>query len=460
MPLSLDAVLALSPDEASTKAARGLLKPAKWPTLGTQGGAVWGECQGSGATPYQTQVDLGDGSPAFRCTCPSRKFPCKHGLALLMLQAQSPASFTEAPPPAWVAQWLASRTEKAQKKQEQQAQQRERLAAAPPADPSQPSAQDAKRWHRIDAGVAELQRWLADQLRRGLGNPAEPAAWHTLAARLVDAQAPGLAARVREAAEQLGQPERLLPLLGLLQLACDAVSRRASLDPDQQADVRTLVGWPHDRAELLARGPVQHDRWLVLGQISEERDAGLRERRVWLHGLHSGRRALLLDHVHASSRFERHWLNGSAVDCGLVFFPGAAVLRALVATADAIDATNTTATATTATAASTAAVSSPAWPTTDTAAEWQQLAQRLAACPWVPLHPLLFSAARVLYHGPGCWLQLDSGQRLPLALGEEDGWSLLASAGGQPLQLLGEWNGRVLRPLSANHADGRWQRSG
>ena len=53
MTLTMEGVLALAPDEASAKAARGLIAPAKWPVLGANDAAVWGECQGSGATPYR-----------------------------------------------------------------------------------------------------------------------------------------------------------------------------------------------------------------------------------------------------------------------------------------------------------------------------------------------------------------------------------------------------------------------
>ncbi|MBD0269487.1 MAG: SWIM zinc finger family protein, partial [Cyanobacteria bacterium Co-bin8] len=79
-------VLALAPDAASAKNGRGLAIGHKWFTLGTHQSAVWGECQGSGKNPYRTQIDLSE--PAFRCSCPSRKFPCKHGLALFLLLAE------------------------------------------------------------------------------------------------------------------------------------------------------------------------------------------------------------------------------------------------------------------------------------------------------------------------------------------------------------------------------------
>ncbi len=43
-----------------------------------------GECQGSGKSNYITTADFIEPSaPVFRCSCPSRQFPCKHSLALL-----------------------------------------------------------------------------------------------------------------------------------------------------------------------------------------------------------------------------------------------------------------------------------------------------------------------------------------------------------------------------------------
>ena len=43
-----------------------------------------GECKGSGKSNYVVSADfVEEASPVFRCSCPSRQFPCKHSLALL-----------------------------------------------------------------------------------------------------------------------------------------------------------------------------------------------------------------------------------------------------------------------------------------------------------------------------------------------------------------------------------------
>jgi hypothetical protein len=441
MTLTMEGVLALAPDDASAKAARGLIGPAKWPLLGANDAAAWGECQGSGSKPYQTQVDLN--GPAFRCSCPSRKFPCKHGLALLMMRAQDPKLFAEQEPPAWVAEWLASRGEKALKREERQVEK-----AAAPSDPESAAKRETQRWQRVEAAAQELKRWLADQLARGLGslNGEVLQTWNTMAARMVDAQAPGLAFRVREVAAGVNRgpdwPEKTLHRLGLLHLICDALHRRERMAPDVQADLRTAVGWPHDKADVLAASKHLTDRWTVLGIATEERDDKLTERRVWLHGEQSGRRAWLLDHAFGGRGFEQAWLVGSNVEATLSFFPGASALRALSA-----DAPTT--------------LGPAIWPRAALSDEWASIARRVAACPWIALHPLIIPDA-VPVDANGQLLAVAEGRALKLVMGEADQWKLLAASGGRPCHLVGEWDGHELKPLTAwadNTSAPLWQRS-
>ncbi|MCB1718739.1 MAG: SWIM zinc finger family protein, partial [Candidatus Competibacteraceae bacterium] len=68
----------LAPDSASLKAAQKLLSSRNWPLLGSNEQALWGHCLGSGSKPYLVRIELDE--PAFKCSCPSRKFPCKHAL--------------------------------------------------------------------------------------------------------------------------------------------------------------------------------------------------------------------------------------------------------------------------------------------------------------------------------------------------------------------------------------------
>ncbi|WP_143670457.1 SWIM zinc finger family protein, partial [Streptomyces antimycoticus] len=107
-------VLALAPDATSRTAGGRLAAAGQWSGAGAHGQAVWGLCSGSGSKPYQTVVDLN--GPGYRCSCPSRKFPCKHALGLLLLWASGEGGVPGGgEPPEWAEQWLGDRRERAEK---------------------------------------------------------------------------------------------------------------------------------------------------------------------------------------------------------------------------------------------------------------------------------------------------------------------------------------------------------
>src|SRR5262249_23344812 len=118
MNWTAEQILALAPDAGSAKAGQRLATGRKWQTLGADEQTAWGLCQGSGKDPYQTQIDLTE--PACRCSCPSRKLPCKHALGLFLLLAAQPAAFKEKRPPDWVGEWIASRAKRAQQRVDKQ----------------------------------------------------------------------------------------------------------------------------------------------------------------------------------------------------------------------------------------------------------------------------------------------------------------------------------------------------
>ena len=89
------------------------------------------------------------------------------------------------------------------------------------------------------------------------------------------------------------------------------------------------VGFPVTQEEVLA-GPVTRDRWDVLGSRDEEQDR-LLARRVWLRGRRTGRAALVLSFAPAGQALDASLVTGTTIDADLVFYPGAAPLRALVA---------------------------------------------------------------------------------------------------------------------------------
>lgn len=459
------AVLALAPDASSAKAARGLLGLSQWPRLGVDDAAVWGECKGSGAKPYQTQVDRS--GPAFKCSCPSRKFPCKHGLALLLLHVQDSSCFSDPARPEWVSAWLDGRRERSEKQERKDEAQAQKIAEARaaveaaaqageapgdvPVEAVLPdlAARQARRWKRIDTGLQDLARWMSDQMAAGLATRTDAtavAAWRTLGTRMVDAQAPALATWLNGAADELAQgapaAAALLARLGRLQLLVEAVQRREALSAATRADARATLGWPLERDEVLVQGERLDDVWTVLGQLAEEREGRLVERRVWLHGLRSGRRALLLDFSHGTAGFDTAWVTGLARPATLAFFPSAAPLRALLLEREGpVDAPP------------------PAGPSVGRwADEFDAAASAMASHPWLPLWPLWLEGVSLQVVDDVLWACGDT-QAVPLQTPSEALGVLLALSGGGPVTVFGEWNGQTLRLLTLRSTEGEWQLS-
>ena len=449
MTWTAETVLALAPDPASAKSGRDLAVRRKWTTLGvsqTGDGApvLWGACQGSGKDPYLTRADTSE--PAFKCTCPSRKFPCKHSLGLFLLFVQSPREFTTGTPPDWVAEWVESRSARAAKRSEREARAAESVGDDTPADPAQAekaakqaAARVAERERRVATGIAELGLWLRDLVRQGVSTAAtRPASsWETMAARLVDAQAPGAARLVRQMAtipaSGDGWPERLLDRMARLHLLLEGYGRIDSLPPDLAADVRAGLGWTTAQETLLELEGVR-DHWAIVGRRLTEDDR-LRVQRTWLWGKETRRGALLLHFAPAGAvrsetkPIDPTFVPGTAFDGTVVFFPSAAPLRAIVKER-------------------TTAVH---WPPdigyADVSDAVTSTASADARMPWLEGHPVLLREATPTSLTPA-QVRDAAGRAMPLSTRFRDRWRLLAVSGGSPVPLFGEWDGEALTPLT------------
>ena len=147
----------LAPDTASVKAAQKVYTKAKWEVFKSER-AVWVAIKGSGKKPYLTRMDLED--TAFKCSCPSRKFPCKHGLSLALYLARNPmGSIDIAPEPLWVAEWIDKRRNKVAK------------AAAKPKkviSPEKVKKKSLDKWKAAVGNIEHLELWLQDFVNSGL----------------------------------------------------------------------------------------------------------------------------------------------------------------------------------------------------------------------------------------------------------------------------------------------------
>ncbi len=423
-------VLALAPDAPSQRAAQSLASGRPWPLTGTaETGALWGECRGSAASPYRTVVDLA--GPAYRCSCPSRKFPCKHALALLLLWADGSVQDHAGEPPDWAASWLTERAGRAGRAQ----------AGGPgePKDPRTAAKRAEQREARVATGLVELDRWLCDQVRQGLAasQQAGDGHWDDIAARMIDAQAPGLAERLRALASVphsgAGWDGRLLEEYALLRLLAVAYRRQAELPPPIRETVRSRIGFSLRQADVLASGAPVRDHWQVLARRDLEQDR-IRARRTWLRGRKTGRPALVLSFAPAGEVLDDTLTVGTDADAGLVFYPGAIPVRAIVLTRhDTLDG------------------GPPAGGTI--AGLLASVAAALAGDPWLDSWPAVLDV--IPARSPVPAVSDVAGRALPLHPGAGDCWRLFAISGGRPVAVAGEWTPRGLWPLTAWDEGGR-----
>lgn len=433
MTLSADQILALAPDAASAKAGSAQSGAAKWSGLGGHAQALWGLCQGSGKEPYRAQIDLA--GPSFKCTCPSRKFPCKHGLGLYLLYARDAQAFTDVSAPAWVNDWLQSRAQRSEQKAA-------KVELATPDDAAakeqrQQKNQD-KRASSVESGLAILDIWLADLAQGGLaGLRSKPAQdWEAMAARLVDTQAGGLAARLRRAGMRIyassssGWETAVARELAQIALLSQSYRRLATLPALLQQDVKSAIGWTVNQDDVLL-APGVPDHWQVCGNHTDL-DARIGRRACYLRGRATGRWAMLLQFSAGGQALPPALLPGTVYQGTLHFYPGAAPLRVVFGSDLQM----------------TPATSMPHSEMRDIGALLTGYAEALAANPFLEAFPMQFNDV-VPQFDAGRWaLRSAAGARIPVQDGFRHGWQLLAVAGGAPANVFGVWDGIGLLPLS------------
>jgi hypothetical protein len=344
--------------------------------------------------------------------------------------------------PTWAAEWLAKRDTQAQRKSETAKKPDEELDEATLARrASQKAKRSVDREAKVVAGLKELDLWLRDLLRHGLASAQTRSFdyWEQIAARLIDAQAPGAARRVRELSRvpQSGDGwiEQLLTKVSSLFLVLKAFERIETLSAATQADVRTAIGWSYKEDELPEENVVA-DEWLVLGQRTTGEES-LRVRRTWLWGQRTAKSALILEFAVSGQHLAVDLLPGTSTEAELIFYPSNYPLRAAIKKRS-----NTSRTSQEISGYSSA----------------EQLltthADVLALNPWIEALPAPLQTV-VPVRRSERWLARDvDGRLLPLRCDATTGWKLIALSGGYPMTIFGEWNGQSLLPIAA-WADGR-----
>jgi len=431
--VDVQAVLSLAPDAQVASSGSKLANPAKWSGSGHDGQALWGLCAGSGKKPYQVCVDLSD--RVSKCSCPSRKFPCKHAVALQLLHVTGSVPGPEgAERPEWAEEWLRRR--------QQRRNTRSASSDESPEDRQRRAAQRARtaraRQQKVLAGVATLRDWLTDIATAGIAELGERDAswWRTASARMVDAQAPGLASAIEElhqvvsaggdrwteeAADRLGG----LHLLAVLAPAALGEDGNAATLPAGLADtVRSRLGLTTSEDEVRA-GEGWSDRWLVL--LRRDSSAGRvqtvqqwawgRERREWVTAVrHAGGGALPAPPLPP----------GTELTAVVHPYPGGAPRRVLLGEVTEQRPVHDL----------------------DLPATWSEalagLEPLLCADPWQRVHPLGSAAVRVARAGNE-FVLLDRTDRSIPVRADTALERALAVSGGAEFGAVGLWDGRELR---------------
>lgn len=428
-PFSKDEILAQAPDDSSLKAAIGLQNLSKWANLGQNNEALWGECQGSGSKPYLTQMQVAD--RAFKCTCPSRKFPCKHSLAIALIYIDNAAKFNSGESPVWVTEWLNGRQVRAEKKAAKDTLE-ETLALSPEElqkKASKQAKQQAQKQLRLQDGLDELQLWLVDLIKNGFANLGQQRILiKQFAARMVDAQLPGVARRLNEieAIAGLGDETHLpiLRTLGHLQLLIQAYANLVNFSPAEQADILDALGANKD----VQTDKIVQDDWLVLGVAFSEENK-LSQRKVWLQGRQTQGFAMLLDYHYGSRNFEPWLMTGQVVQGQITYFLSNQLLRGKLSMTNHLSTDQ-----------------HMAYALDDVL---DQNAKQLAANPWQQKQPWFLRGARVNVDQDEHFSVVTDGRTMPFNISQIEGWLLLAILGVETADIFAEFDQTTLTPLSA-----------
>lgn len=283
-----------APNSNAIKNGRALLLKGKLIVLNKSedDSLLFGECSGSGKSNYACSCDFIDpAKPVYRCSCPSRQFPCKHCLGLMYAAAEG-KSFGVAEVPDDIAEKRGKAEARAEKRK------------ADAAKPKKVNKGALKK--KIDAqlkGLDLLEQLTHDLVQTGMGNMNAKLARQieTQAKQLGNAYLPGaqsalhsytklfveedgyfdaeLSAKARERVYGEGM-DQLSRLHSLVKQGRRYLSDRladAELAPETETPIAEWLGHAWQLTELHAAGLVQENVELVQLAFNAYDDVARRE---------------------------------------------------------------------------------------------------------------------------------------------------------------------------------------
>lgn len=191
-------IIAMAPNQAAVANAKKISQKGGFVRLECSADDTFylGECSGSGKSNYVTSVDFIDAaSPVCRCTCPSRQFPCKHGLALLFeISAKKTFGVCEIPDDIQKKrEKKQARAEKAQAEETVSEQSEEEVAKKKASAAKSAKNAKVKKIKKQLEGLELAEKLVTDLVKAGLGTMGGTAlkTYEQLSKQLGDYYLPG-----------------------------------------------------------------------------------------------------------------------------------------------------------------------------------------------------------------------------------------------------------------------------
>ncbi len=425
---TLQQIRSFAPDTATADRAQGLATTRKWRQLEGNTEMVWGECKGSGTAYYKTAIQWK--GPQFYCSCPSRKFPCKHVIGLFLLHADQPDAFNVVEQlPGWVKDRVINQKPSAQATDSQKKTTQQKNFE--------------KRLQLMNTGLDDLEQWISDAIAAGLAATKQKPLpfWESLSARMVDAKLAGISRKIKTlpyiSSANLDWPEKMLTELANIYLVIKGFKNLEQLPLPLQQDLLSFAG-VNIRKETVFEQPAVKDQWMVMGAF-EGIDDNLSFRRTWFKGFQTEQWGLLLEFNFGDSGFSYHWKTGSCYQANAHYYPSNFPLRFLLDEKEK----------------QAISISEQSYKGHDTLkAFFDAYAKALAANPWLPQYPTLLNTVTPVVSEDNAYILDKNHHYIPLHFRENTIWQIMAISGGHPINLFGEWTGERLIPLSVAGEDG------
>lgn len=190
--ITKEQIIALAPNANAVNNARKISNSGGFVSLSCSADDTFymGTCKGSGKSNYITSADfIDEAQPVFRCSCPSRQFPCKHSLALLFeIEAKKHFAVIEIP------QDILDKRAKKEAREAKKIEKAESAALDEPkkAKKTNTSARSKKMKKQLE-GLALLEKLVGNLLDTGLGSMGGVSlkSYRDLAKQLGDYYLPG-----------------------------------------------------------------------------------------------------------------------------------------------------------------------------------------------------------------------------------------------------------------------------